>query len=109
MGLGEETIARVLADYRSAPIEESVRATLALLERVTLTSDEVTEADAAAVRAAGVSDAAIVEALHVCYVFNIYDRLADAFDFHVLTEDGFRSTARVLLSRGYMVPRFLLR
>ncbi len=89
MELGEQTTARVLADYRTASIGEPLRATLGLLERVTLTPDEVTEADAASVRAAGVSDAAIVDALHVCYLFNIYDRLADAFDFHVPTEEGF--------------------
>ena len=32
-----------------------------------------------AVRAAGASDAAITDALYVCFAFNLIDRLADAF------------------------------
>src|SRR2546423_1562611 len=42
----------VLADYRSAPVDEHMRATLAFLEKVTLAPDDVGPDDAAAARRA---------------------------------------------------------
>jgi hypothetical protein len=78
-----------------------VRATLGLLEKVTLTPEHVRPADVEAVRAAGVSDQAVSDALHVCFSFNLIDRLADAFGWHVQTVDEFGKDATALLKRGY--------
>jgi hypothetical protein len=78
-----------------------MRATLALLEKVTLTPDEVQPADVDAVRAEGVSDQAISDALHVCYGFNLIDRLADSFAWHVETPKAFDKDAKFLLKKGY--------
>jgi hypothetical protein len=52
---------------------------------------------------AGVSKAAIEEALEVAFLFNIYDRLADAMDWDVPARDSgaYASSARRLLARGY--------
>ena len=91
----------MLEDYRTAPIDEKLRATLAFLDKVTLRPDDVTPADAAAVLAAGVSRAALTEALHVLFLFNIYDRLADTLGWEIPPAEGFRQGAKVLLSRGY--------
>ena len=92
----------MLGDYRSAPVSEKVRATLALLEKLTLAPDDVTPDDVQVVRAAGVSDAAIEDAIHVMAAFNVIDRLADAFDFCIPDAEGFKQSARVLLKRGYV-------
>ena len=78
-----------------------MRATLALLEKVTLTPDRVEPADVEAVRAAGVSEQAISDALHVCFSFNLIDRLADSFGWHVQTREEFAKDATFLLKRGY--------
>lgn len=78
-----------------------MRATLGLLEKVTLTPEQVRPVDVEAVRAAGVSDQAISDALHVCFSFNLIDRLADAFGWHVQTQDEFGKDADSLLKRGY--------
>jgi alkylhydroperoxidase family enzyme len=91
----------VLADWRAAPLEPGLKATLGLLERVTLHPDDVIPPDVDAVRAAGVSDQAIRDALHVCFSFNLIDRLADAFDWHVQTAEQFGKDAEFLLKRGY--------
>jgi len=48
-----------------------------------------------------VSDAAIEEAIHVCVLFNIYDRLADSFEFDIPDQEGFFASGRHLLARGY--------
>jgi alkylhydroperoxidase family enzyme len=98
--LGKEVTAAVLADHRTAPIPETVRAVLDYLEVMTRRPEEVGGAALAAVRAAGVSDAAIVDAAHVAMLFNIITRMADALEF-AMPDDDFASSAASLLSRGY--------
>lgn len=71
----------VLADWKTAPVREEVRATLKFLEKLTLTPGEIEAADVERVRAAGVSDDAIEDAIAVCVTFSIIDRVADAFGF----------------------------
>jgi hypothetical protein len=78
-----------------------LRATLSLLEKLTLSPDEVTSADIRAIRAEGISDQAISDAMHVCFGFNLIDRLADAFGWHVQTEEEFGKDASFLLKKGY--------
>jgi alkylhydroperoxidase family enzyme len=96
----------VLADWRTAPIEPPLRAMLGYLEAVTLRPAEVGPDDATAVRAAGVSDQAIVDALLVCAYFNLIDRLADSFHFtpisHTLGREGLLSHEAKFLARGYV-------
>jgi alkylhydroperoxidase family enzyme len=74
---------------------------LAFIEKLTLTPDSLSATDVAPLRRAGLSDAAIEDAIHVCTLFNVYDRLADAFEFHIPDAAGFRQSASTLLKRGY--------
>jgi alkylhydroperoxidase family enzyme len=96
----------VLADWRTAPVDPPLRATLGFLEAVTLRPGEVGPADAEAVRAAGVSDEAIEDALTVCACFNLIDRLADSFAFtpisHAIGHDGLMHREAEFLERGYV-------
>ncbi len=94
-------VAAVLDDYRAAPIDDRLRTTLAFLEKLTLTPGEVGPEDVAPALAAGVSRRALEEAIYVATLFNVIDRLADAFDFELpRPEDGPR-TAWVLTKLGY--------
>ena len=68
---------------------------------MTLSPDEVGPEDVEAARAEGVSDRAISEALQVCFGFNLIDRLADTFGWHVQTPEELRKDAGLLLKRGY--------
>jgi hypothetical protein len=68
---------------------------------VTLEPDRVGSDDIDAVRAAGVSDQAISDALHVTFCFNLIDRLADAFAWRVQSGPEFDKDAKFLLKRGY--------
>ncbi len=93
-------VAAVLADPDSAPLDEGLRATLWLLG--TLTREGRVDAEAMrAVLSTGVSRQQVEDALAVCAVFNTIDRLADAFDFELLTPEGFNAGANYLLKRGY--------
>jgi alkylhydroperoxidase family enzyme len=94
-------VAAVLQDWRTAPVTERLRNALGFLEKVTLTPGDVTADDVAALQLAGLNGQAIEEALYVCFLFNVMDRLADAFDFHLPTAEGFRRNGRVLYTLGY--------
>jgi uncharacterized peroxidase-related enzyme len=91
----------VLDNWRTAPLEPQLRAMLGFLEKLTLAPETVTAADAQALRDAGLSDAAIEDAIHACVLFNVYDRLADAFEFDIPDRSAFAKSAAMLLSRGY--------
>ena len=89
----------VLADWRTGAISPRLRAALAFLEKLTLSPEEVAQADAAAARAAGISHAALREVIYVCFLFSTMDRLADALDFPLLD-------ARAFKRGGWMIGRF---
>ncbi|MEX1184376.1 MAG: hypothetical protein WEF86_14285 [Gemmatimonadota bacterium] len=98
---GEGVTEAVLADWRTAPVREELRAMLGFLEKLTLDPQTVTTADMGPLRAAGLADEAIADAIHVCAAFNVVDRIADSFEFHVPPADEFRRGASGLLKRGY--------
>ena len=94
-------VAQILADHRAAPISPGLRAVLGLLQKVTLTPAEVRSADVAAVRATGVSDAAIEDALAVCAYFNLIDRVADSLGFDLPSREDHAAYAPAFLAEGY--------
>ena len=77
---------------------------LGLLEKMTLDHANLRPDDVRAVLAKGVSKAAIADALEVAFLFNIYDRLADAMGWHVPAKEGgyYELGARRLLKHGYL-------
>jgi hypothetical protein len=50
---------------------------------MTLEPQALTSDDARAGLAAGVDREALTQAIHVAYLFNVYDRLADSMGWHV--------------------------
>lgn len=91
----------VLDDVESADIDERLRSTLRLLEQVTKRHETLTAADVRAAYRAGVTRGQLEEALAVAFCFNVIDRLADTFEFHVGSQASFDASARMLLKRGY--------
>ena len=96
----EERVAAALTDLDSAPLADGLRATLAMLGKLT-SEGTLSAEDIRAVLAAGVSPQQIEDALAVGFAFNTTDRLANAFAFDVLDRDGFEAGAKYLLKRGY--------
>jgi alkylhydroperoxidase family enzyme len=94
----------VLDDWRTAPIDDKLRATLGFLEKITLSPDEVSAEDAALPRRTGVSDAALRDAVYVCAIFNLIDRVSDALDFAIPSAEEFKKAAKPLLRFGYRQP-----
>jgi alkylhydroperoxidase family enzyme len=99
--LGSAVVQAVLDDWRTAPVDAPLRATLGFLARLNATPEAVGPADVAALRAAGVACDAIRDAVYVCACFNVIDRVADALAFDVPTPAEFAKGARVLLRLGY--------
>ncbi|VBA59944.1 hypothetical protein LAUMK191_05271 [Mycobacterium attenuatum] len=95
------TTVAVLRNWRTAAIDDRVRATLGLLEKLTRTPDDVGERDVRAVLDAGVGPEAIRDAIEICALFNTINRVADGLDFALPTASGRIFNARVLLRVGY--------
>ena len=91
----------MLADWRTAPLSPRLRAALGFLEKLTLTPQDVGRDDVSAVRAAGVSDRALREAIYVCFLLSTMDRLADAFGFPLLDARELRRGGKFLARFGY--------
>jgi alkylhydroperoxidase family enzyme len=93
----------VLDDYRSAPIDERMRATLALLETFTLRPEELGAAEVRPVLATGVTREAIRDAFYVAFLFNTYDRLADTLGWELPEQSFHDKSGQYLLKNGYSV------
>jgi hypothetical protein len=76
---------------------------LGFIEKLTLHPDELSSQDADAVRATGVSDEAIVDAIHVAALFNMIVRMADSLHFAVPPYDSFLGRAEQMLAEGYLL------
>jgi alkylhydroperoxidase family enzyme len=93
----------VVADWRSAPLRPELAATLVFLEKLTLRPDQLEPADAAAARAAGVSDQALRDAATVCALFSMIVRLADSLGWDVPTWERLMARAPAMLEGGYRI------
>ena len=93
----------VLDDWRNAPVDARLRAQLEFLEKLTLRPDEVRPRDVEPLRAAGLSDEAIEDAINVCALFNIYDRMADSLGWYLPDPAGYAASAQNLMRRGYLL------
>src|SRR5512136_2520797 len=102
LGTGDgEMVAAVLENWRTAPVNEKLRRTLGFLEKLTVSPNEVSPKDIESMRSVGVSDKAIEEAIYICFLFSVMDRLADAFAFDMHSAKKFRRGGRVLYYFGY--------
>lgn len=93
----------ILDDYRTAPIDEKLRAMLGLLETFTLRPNELGPEDVRAVLAAGVSKEAVRDAYYVAFLFNTYDRLADTLGWELPADAHYARAGQFLLKKGYSV------
>jgi alkylhydroperoxidase family enzyme len=88
-------------DWRTAAIDERLRATLGFIEKLTLRPADLTQADAANVLATGVTEEALVDAIHVAALFNMIVRLADSLGWDVPSFEDFSGRADAMLASGY--------
>ena len=87
-------------------VEGELKAALVLIEKLTLHPDELGPDDVRAARAAGLTERAIEDAFYVATLFNVQDRLADAFGFHVPTR-LIQKGAPIVYRLGYRFLTFV--
>lgn len=93
-------VSSVLSGGPDEHVPEPLRTTLRLLRKLTR-KNSVAPDDIRAAFAAGATASHLEQAFAVCFVFNVINRLAEAFSFAQLAADGYRKGANYLLKHGY--------
>lgn len=99
-GVDVATFDLLMNDVDQAPVEARLKPILRYVRKLTETPSRMTEADAAAVYAAGWSDEALLHAVAVCAYFNNMNRLVEGCGI-VGTAEGYAAGAKQLVARGY--------
>jgi hypothetical protein len=68
---------------------------------MTLAPESLEPADADAARDAGVSEQALIDAIHVCALFSMIVRMADSLGWDVPPAEALAARAPFLLENGY--------
>ena len=76
-GVDVQAIEALLEDRESAPVDAKLKPVLAYVEKLTISPSRMTEADANAVYEAGWSEGALFDAIQVCGVFNLVNRIVE--------------------------------
>lgn len=74
---------------------------LGFLEKMTLNPQDLGPADVAPLREAGLSGEEIADAIHICAIFNLINRLADAMGWEAQKDVAIHRFADLLLKIGY--------
>lgn len=77
-GQRERWLAKIADDWRTAELDTADRALCGYAEKLTHRPSEMTQADVATLRAAGLDDVSIHDAIQVVSYFNYINRIADA-------------------------------
>ncbi len=110
-GLGAQIVEAALDESQtSSRVDAKVRAALSFVKKLTLAPGDVVPDDVVPLRAAGLSDAAIEDAVRVTVLFNVTNRMADALGVDVPEPEYFARLAGMGMKRGYgfRIPRVRL-
>ncbi len=91
----------MLNDFETAMIDDRLRAMLRFVQKMTLTPTDLSPDDGEALRCAGISQEAAIDAVGVGLAFNLIDRLADSFAFAVPSQSVFARMAVRMANGGY--------
>lgn len=76
-GVDENLLESLLHDVDSAPVDEKMKPVLRYAQKLTLTPSRMTPADADAIYAVGWDEQALHDAVAVCGLFNLMNRLVE--------------------------------
>ena len=95
----------VLADYRTAPIDDRDKALFAFIEKMNEQSNLVRREDIDRLTAAGWSEEAIYDAITVCALFKFYNAWIDATGVHDLPAGAYEMSGKRMAAEGYVRSR----
>lgn len=99
-GIDEALFEALLEDVETAPIEDRLKPILAYVNKLTRTPARVTSIDAKCVYDAGWTEAALFDAISVCALFNMMNRIV--MGAGILTDPRTRSPDEIEARRGRM-------
>lgn len=76
-GIDPDIFEQLIADPQSAGVDDKLLPIFAYVRKLTLTPSQIGEADAAPVYKAGWSEQALFDAISVCALFNLMNRIVD--------------------------------
>lgn len=106
-GIGDATVAALLTDVNTAPVPDRMKPLLRYAGKLTLSPAKITPADAEAVLTVGWAEQALYDAVAVCGLFNLMNRLVDGLGI-TAGQDYFTAAARRLGDAGYAGLKDLL-
>jgi alkylhydroperoxidase family enzyme len=92
----------VLADYRTAPIDDRDKALFAFIEKMNAQSNTIRRGDIDSLKAAGWSEEAIYDAVNVCALFKFYNAWIDATGVHDLPAAAYGMSGKRMAAQGYV-------
>lgn len=101
-GIAPAVIDGLIADAKSAPVEDKLRPLVAYVRKLTLTPAKMTQGDAEDVFAAGWDEAALHSAIAVCCLFNFMNRLVEGHGVEA-DQSSFADRGRKHVDLGYAV------
>jgi alkylhydroperoxidase family enzyme len=92
----------VLADYKTAPIDDRHKALFGLIEKMNAHSNQIRRDDLDRVKAAGWTEEAIYDAITVCALFRFYNAWVDATGVHDLPAGAYEMSGKRMAADGYV-------
>ena len=92
----------MLADYRTAPIDDRQKALFAFIEKMNEQSNSIRADDIDRLKDAGWSEEAIYDAITVCALFRFYNAWIDATGVHDLPAAAYELSGKRMAADGYV-------
>jgi alkylhydroperoxidase family enzyme len=90
------------SDFETAPVDERLKPVLRYVEKLTKTPYRMTQADADAVHAAGWDESVLSDAVLICALFNMANRIVDGHGVERATSrKKFEKAGQMLAEFGY--------
>jgi uncharacterized peroxidase-related enzyme len=100
LGIPAKTIAEMLSNPQSEHVDFPMQPVLAFVRKLTLSPGRITSADADQVFAAGWNDRALHDAVAICGLFNLMNRLVNGLGIEA-SESYTKLAGQRLAERGY--------
>lgn len=103
LGAPGDLFDKLKVDIDSAPIDAKMKALLRYAKKLTETPSRMSQADADAVFAAGVSDDELIQAVSLCCLANFMNRLVEGTGIQA-DPAKFPMRAKMAVEKGYLKP-----
>jgi uncharacterized peroxidase-related enzyme len=98
--LGKDVVEAALRGEEGAVSRKALEM-LPFVEKLALTPEAMVPGDLEPLRKAGISDDAIADAVYVCFLFSMFNRLVFALGCDVMDARQLDKVSRMLLEKGY--------